>query len=90
MGGVEAVGGALLLLGLFTMPAAVLLSGVMVVAMATAHDQEFLSSLAVKGDPGLANVTPAYFLVTLAWLFAYGAGAWSLDRLLAARGRRGA
>ena len=88
VGGVEAVGGTLIVLGLFTRPLTVLLSAVMVVAIATADRQAFFASLIPGGEPGLTSVAPAIFLLTLLSLFAGGPGAWSLDAWLARRAGR--
>jgi putative oxidoreductase len=76
----ELVGGALLLIGLFTRPVAFLLSGQMAVAYFMAH--------ASKGDPlspMLNGGEPAVlFCFVFLFLAAAGAGPWSAD---AARGR---
>jgi putative oxidoreductase len=74
IGGVlELVGGALLLLGLFTRPAAFVLSGMMAVAYFQFH---FPHSF----WPTLNNGVPAV-LYCFIWLYfsAAGAGPWSLD-----------
>jgi len=77
IGGVlELVGGALLLLGLFTRPVAFLLSGEMAVAYFQFH--------APQGFwPTLNGGVPAV-LYTFVWLYfsAAGAGPWSLDAKL--------
>jgi putative oxidoreductase len=77
--GLELAGGALLVIGLGTRIAAALLSGVMLVAMATAI------------WPGLASwhhllgTVEAIYFATLVYLAVHGAGAISLDNLLARR-----
>jgi len=72
-GALEVVGGALLLVGLFTRPVAFLLSGEMAVAYFQFHfPQGFW--------PNLNGGTPAA-LYCFVWLYfsAAGAGPWSLD-----------
>lgn len=74
-GALELVGGALLLVGLFTRPVAFLLSGQMAVAYFIGH--------AGKGFwPVLNGGAPAVFFSFL-WLYvsAAGAGPWSIDAL---------
>ncbi|MGH7571404.1 MAG: DoxX family protein [Gemmatimonadota bacterium] len=78
-GALEMVGGALLLVGLFTRPAAFLLSGEMAVAYFMGH--------APQGFWPVLNLgAPAVFFCFL-WLYfsAAGPGPWSVDAL---RGRR--
>jgi putative oxidoreductase len=74
-GVLELVGGALLVIGLFTRVAAFVLSGEMAVAYFMAH--------ASKGDPlmPMLNQGEAAVLFCFVFLFlaAAGAGAWSLD-----------
>jgi putative oxidoreductase len=79
-GVIEIVGGALLLIGLFTRPAAFIMSGEMAVAYFMAHAPQgnFLS-------PALNNGEPAVLYCFIFLLLAVaGAGAWSVD---ATRGR---
>jgi putative oxidoreductase len=74
-GALELVGGALLLLGVFTRPVAFLLSGQMAVAYFMAH--------APRGFwPVLNDGAPAVFFAFL-WLYvsAAGPGPWSIDAL---------
>jgi putative oxidoreductase len=80
MGGVsgllELIGGALIVLGLFTRPVAFILSGEMAVAYFMAHAPEgFYPAL---NDGELAVL---YCFVVL-YLSAAGGGAWSLDRAI--------
>ena len=74
-GVLETVGGALLILGLFTRATAFVLSGEMAVAYFMAH--------ASKGDPlmPMLNQGEAAVLFCFVFLFlaAAGAGAWSID-----------
>lgn len=75
----EAVGGALILLGLFTRPVAFILSGEMAFAYFTAHLPRGLVPLMNGGERA----------VFYSWVFLFfaanGAGVFSLDRLLRAR-----
>jgi putative oxidoreductase len=81
-GVLEAFGGALLLLGLFTRPVAFLLSGEMAFVYFIAH--------APRGFWPLVNNGHAPVLFCFVWLYvsAAGAGPWSLDA--AGRSRRAA
>lgn len=77
-GWMEVVGGALLLLGLFTRPVAFVLSGEMAVAYFQFHfPQGFWPT--ING-----GVSAALYCFVLLYLSAAGAGPWSLDAL---RGR---
>jgi len=77
-GVLETVGGAFLLLGLFTRPVAFLLSGEMAVA--------YFQFFAPHGFWPIANNGPLPAICCFIWLYisAAGAGPWSLD---AKRGR---
>jgi putative oxidoreductase len=79
-GVLEMVGGALLIVGLFTRVAAFVLSGEMAVAYFTAH--------ASKGDPLMPMLNQGEAAVLFCFIFLFlaaaGAGAWSID---AQRGR---
>lgn len=74
-GVLEVFGGALLLLGLFTRPAAFLLSGEMAVAYFQVHFQRGLWPFLNGGVPAV--------LFCFIWLYfsAAGAGPWSLDSM---------
>jgi putative oxidoreductase len=81
-GVLETYGGIAIVLGLLTRPVAFILSGEMAVAYFTAHaPQSFF--------PNVNNGVPA---VLYCFLFLYmwfaGAGAWSVDRVIARRYRR--
>jgi len=80
-GVIELVGGALLMIGLFTQPVAFLASGEMAVAYFKAHFPNGFWPLANHGELAV--------LYCFIWLFfaAAGAGPWSLDALMA-RSRR--
>src|SRR5881409_808696 len=74
----ELVGGALLLIGLFTRPVAFLLSGEMAVAYFIGHGSHGFWTVLNQGTPAV--------IYCFVWLYisAAGAGPWSLD---AKRGR---
>jgi putative oxidoreductase len=72
----ELIGGALLVIGLFTRPVAFILSGFMAVAYFYAHaPQGFFPLL---NDGGFAIL----YCFTLLYIAAAGGGAWSLDKVL--------
>ena len=72
-GVLEVVGGALLLLGLFTRPVAFVLSGEMAVAYFTAHAPRGLIPMANGGEVAVL------FCFVFLYLAAAGGGAWSVD-----------
>lgn len=78
---IEFVGGLLLLLGLGTRYASLLLVSTMFVALATAHRGDFGPAFVFAKS--FADVTPMPFLVGLLWLIARGAGKLSVDAQLA-------
>ena len=80
-GSLELVGGALILIGLFTRPVAFILSGLMAFAYFMAHAPQGFWPLVNMGE--LAIMSCFVFLM----LAAAGGGQWSVDRLL--RGQRG-
>ncbi|MEJ0078915.1 MAG: DoxX family protein [Alphaproteobacteria bacterium] len=76
-GGVlELIGGALLVLGLFTRPVALLLSGEMAIAYWWSHAPRGVFPVLNGGDAAIL-----YCFIFLYLAFARG-GAWSLDRVL--------
>ena len=75
----ELVGGALIVLGLFTRPVAFLLSGQMAVAYFMAHAPQGLLPIVNQGE--LAVLYCFIFF----YLFVVGAGAYSIDAALAGR-----
>jgi putative oxidoreductase len=72
----EAVGGLLLVLGLFTRPVAFLLSGEMAFAYFMAHAPKSFFPMLSSGEPAVL------YCFIFFYLFVAGGGAWSLDRLL--------
>jgi putative oxidoreductase len=77
---IELVGGVLLILGLGTRIASALLIGVMAVAIYTAKLPE------LHGVTDLAGTIEMTYLAIFVWLVVHGAGAVSLDRVVARRG----
>jgi putative oxidoreductase len=80
-GALELVGGALLVLGLFTRPVAFVVSGEMAFAYWLAHAPQSFFPVLNGGDAAIL-----YCFVFLYLVFA-GAGPWSLDELRARRSR---
>lgn len=75
-GTIETIGGALLILGLFTRPTAFVLSGQMAVAYFMVHTPtSFLFPILNGGE-----ITVLYCF-TFLWFASSGPGAWSLDAL---------
>jgi putative oxidoreductase len=75
-GVLEFFGGLLVLLGLFTRPAAFILSGQMAVAYFMVHAPKGFWPIQNKGDLAIL------FCFIFLYLAAAGGGAWSVDRLL--------
>ena len=76
---IEAIGGALITLGLFTRPAAFIASGEMAAAYFMGHvarEGQFLFPLANRGEPAVL------FCFVFLYLASAGPGAWSLDARL--------
>lgn len=80
-GALEVVGGALLLLGLFTRPVAFLLSGEMAIAYFMGHAPQGFWTVLNGGSPAV--------IYCFLWLYvsAAGPGLWSIDSFV---GRKGA
>jgi putative oxidoreductase len=76
-GVLELVGGALLLLGLFTRPAAFIMSGEMAFAYFIAHASQGMVLTPMLNDGELSVLYCFVFL----YLAAAGGGAWSVDGL---------
>jgi putative oxidoreductase len=74
-GVIETIGGALIILGIFTRPVAFLLAGEMAVGYFRTHAPRGLWPITNGGE--LAVFYCFFFL----WLSSAGAGPWSLDRL---------
>jgi putative oxidoreductase len=72
----ESVGGALLLLGLFTRPVAFIVAGEMAVAYFIAHAPQGFWPVLNQGHPAII------FCFVWLYLSAAGAGPWSLDATL--------
>jgi putative oxidoreductase len=73
---IELIGGALVFLGLFTLPAALLCSGTMAYAYFTVHAPKGLFPIE-NGGEAAAMFCWAFLLIAVV-----GAGPWSLDALL--------
>jgi putative oxidoreductase len=73
----EAIGGLLIVLGLFTRPVAFLLSGEMALAYFMVHAKLGFFPLLNRGDLAVL------FCFVFFYLFVAGGGVWSLDRLRA-------
>jgi putative oxidoreductase len=80
-GAIELAGGALLLLGLFARPAALIMSGEMAVAYFLSHAPHGFFPILNRGDGAIL-----YCFIFLYIVFA-GAGPWSLDALWRRRGQ---
>lgn len=80
----ELIGGALIGLGLFTRPVALILSGEMAFAYFMRHAPRSFFPLVNGGDGAIL-----YCFIFL-YFFVVGAGAWSLDELRAMKGSVGA
>jgi putative oxidoreductase len=74
-GTLELVGGALLLLGLFTRPVAFILSGEMAFAYFMAHAPQGFWPIVNRGE------LAALYCFVFLYLAAAGGGPWSVDRL---------
>jgi len=75
-GVIETIGGALILLGLFTRPVAFLLSGEMAIGYFRTHAPRGFWPLLNGGELAV------FYCFMFLWLAAAGPGPWSLDRLL--------
>lgn len=71
----EIVGGALIVIGLFTRPVAFVLSGMMAVAYFMAHASQGFHPILNGGEPAIL------FCFIFLYLAAAGGGAWSVDAL---------
>jgi putative oxidoreductase len=78
----EFFGGILLVLGLFTRPAAALLGATMVVASMTGDKDDLLKAITGYNMPGVLGVTPIVFGLLCMWLLIYGPGLISIDAII--------
>ena len=76
---IQLVCGLLVLVGLFTRPAAILASGSMAYAYFVVHQPDGLMPIENGG------VTPALYAWTFLLIAAFGAGNWSADALISSR-----
>lgn len=83
-GGIELIGGALVMVGLFTQPAAFLCSGLMAAAYWMAHGTKALFPLNNGGE------LAALYCFVFLFISARGAGIWSVDGSRGGAGRPGA
>ena len=72
-GGIELVGGVLVMIGLFTSWAAFLCSGLMAAAYWMAHGPNALLPIVNRGEPA------AFYCFVFLYIAARGAGIWSVD-----------
>jgi putative oxidoreductase len=79
---IETFGGALLLIGLFTAPVALIVSGEMAVAYFLMHAPHGFWPLVNHGEPVVLNCFIFLFLAST------GGGPWSVDRWFQSRVRR--
>lgn len=88
VGGVECVGGLLLLVGVFSRPVALVLAGNMLVAyLSVEEDRAALFGVFGALDPFL-TAAPFFFLLTSVIVLAFGPGKISVDGLLAGREKK--
>jgi putative oxidoreductase len=80
---IQLIGGALVLIGWFTRPAALICSGSMAYAYFTVHQERALWPIQ-NGGESAALFCWGFFLIAV-----FGAGVWSVDHLLATRRGRG-
>lgn len=82
VGGLECFGGLLLLIGVFSRPAAFLLGGVMLGAYLSVEDDRVKLLSMFKDPTPFLNADPFFFLLTAALVLAFGPGMLSLDAAL--------
>jgi putative oxidoreductase len=80
-GVIELVGGALLVLGLFTRPAALIMSGEMAFAYFISHAPAGFFPILNRGDGAIL------FCFIFLYIAFAGGGPWSVDALMARKGR---
>ena len=79
-GVIETIGGALMLLGLFTRPVAFLLSGEMAIGYFRTHAPRGFWPLTNGGELAV------FYCFMFLWFSAAGPGPWSVDRLFGKKG----
>ena len=82
----ELVGGALIVVGLFTRPVAFLLSGEMAFAYFMSHAPRGFYPIGQGGNGGELAIIYCFIFL---YFFVVGAGVWSLDHLWASRNSAG-
>lgn len=85
-GVLELVGGVLIVLGLFTRPVALILSGEMAFAYFMSHAPRGFFPIGAGGNGGELAII---YCFTFLYFFAVGAGVWSLDQVRASRSGAG-
>jgi len=83
VGGVECLGGILLLLGLAARPVGLILAINMTVAYLSVADERAKVFNFAKDQDSFLHADPFFYLLTALLAFAFGAGAISLDNLIA-------
>lgn len=83
VGGLEFAGSIALLLGVATRLFALLLSITMVVALITAHREQFIQAWSPTSKIDPTQITALVLLALLAWLVVHGAGRLGMDGLAA-------
>lgn len=73
-GGIEMIGGALVMIGLFTRPAAFICSGTMAVAYWMAHGMNSFWPIINRGELAV------FFCFAFLFIAARGVGMWGLDK----------
>lgn len=82
VGGVECVGGILLIIGLATRPVGLILAVNMVVAYLSVEDDRQTVLNFFKDQQPFLAADPFFFLLTALLAFAFGAGLFSVDALI--------
>lgn len=82
VGGVECVGGILLMIGLATRPVGLILAVNMIVAYLSVEDDRQTVLNFFKDQQSFFAADPFFFLLTALLAFAFGAGLLSLDALI--------
>jgi putative oxidoreductase len=85
VGGVEMIGGLLLLAGFATRPTALVLTGTMLVAYLSVADDRAALLNAFRDPDKFTAASPFLFLLASLLCLAFGAGRWSADGFLAGR-----